>query len=411
MNAPWLSIVGIGEDGLAGLSAAARTLVDSAEVLVGAERHFSRMPDAPDGQERIVWTSPLLETTERVLAMRGRRVTVLATGDPMHFGIGATIARRVEPDEVIVLPHVSSFALAAARLLWPLDRVTLVSVHGRPVERALLHIAPDARLLLLANDGHTPRTIAAMLRARGFGESKMTALAHLGGDKESRTDALAREWSAEVPDLHVLAVECVATPDAIWYPRIAGLPDDAFRHDGKMTKREARALAIAKLKPSRGARLWDIGAGAGSVAIEWLRAAEGSEAIAIEPDAARRAFAAENASALGVPHMKILDGRAPECLSGLDVPDAVFVGGGVSMHTISASLSALRPGGTIVAHAVTLESEAVLLDAYARHGGELVRISIARADPIGDFTGWRPAMPVTQWSLRKTSAIHPGAPA
>jgi precorrin-6B C5,15-methyltransferase / cobalt-precorrin-6B C5,C15-methyltransferase len=394
----WLSIVGIGEDGPGGLSPAARALIDSAEVLFGDKRHFARLNDAPEGQRRITWTSPMKEATEQVLAMRGQRVTVLATGDPMQYGIGATVAGRVSPDEVAILPHVSSFALAAARLVWPLDRVTLVSVHGRPMERLLPHIAPETRLLILAHDGGTPKAIAAILADRGFGESRMTALAHMGGDRESRTAARAAEWSAEVPDLHVLAVECVAGPNAHWHPRIAGLPDNAFEHDGKLTKREIRALALAKLMPHRGALLWDIGAGCGSIAIEWLRAAEGAKVIALEPRADRRALAARNAAALGVPEIDIREGRAPETLGELSDPDAIFIGGGLSEPTIAMAIDRLKRGGRLVAHAVTLESEALLLDAYQKHGGGLTRLAVAHAEPIGDFSGWRPAMPVTQWS-------------
>ncbi len=398
---PWLTIVGIGDDGLDGLSPAARSLVETAEVLVGAKRHLARLADAPNGQERIAWTSPLTEMTERVLAMRGRRVTVLASGDPMHYGIGATVAGRVTPEEVTVVPHVSSFALAAARLVWPLDRVTLLSVHGRPIERVSPHIAPDARLLILAHDGQTPKAIAAMLADRGFGDSRLTALAHMGGATESRTTARAKEWSAEVPELHVLAVECVAGPEAVWYPRIAGLPDEAFAHDGKLTKRAVRALALAKLMPRRGALLWDIGAGCGSIGIEWMRAADNAQAIALEPRADRRAMAAENAASLGVPGLDIRDGSAPDALLDLPDPDAVFVGGGIATPTLAAAMARLPAGGGLVAHAVTLESEAVLLAAYADHGGALTRLSTAEAEPIGGFSGWRPAMPVTQWAWVK----------
>jgi len=393
----WLSIVGIGEDGPNGLSPAARALVESAEVLVSARRHLDRLPAAANGQERLVWTSPLAEMTERVLAMRGRRVTVIATGDPMLYGIGATIAGRLPPEDVTVLPHPTSFSLAAARMMWPLQHATMLSVHGRPRERFALHIEPGARLLVLAHDGRTPIEIAAMLVDRGFGESRMTALAYMGGEKESRTEARAKEWTEEVPDLHVLAVECIAGEDARWFPRIAGLPDDAFEHDGKLTKREFRALALAKLMPHRGALLWDIGAGCGSIGVEWMRAAEGARAIALEPRADRRAFAATNAAALGVPDLDIRDQRAPEGLADLPDPDAIFIGGGLSEATLQITMERLKPGGRLVAHAVTLESEAALLSAYAKRGGELVRLAATHAAPLGELSGWRPAMPVTQW--------------
>ena len=416
MTTPWLSVVGIGEDGIDGLAPAARTLVADAVILIGGKRHLAMLSESPDdNRERIAWPSPMTDLLEKISAMAGRRVCVLATGDPNFYGVAATLARHVDPAETVVVPGISAFSLAAARLGWALERTALVSLHGRPLDTLALHVAPGARLLLLAEDSATPGAVAAWLSARGFGASRLMALAHMGGERETRHEATAETWDAAVPDFHTLAVECVAGPEADWHARVPGLPDEAFRHDGKMTKREARALAVAKLRPARGALLWDIGAGAGSVAIEWLRAAEFSEAIALEPDPTRRAFAAANASALGVAHLDIRDARAPEGLADLPQPDAIFVGGGVSIPAISTSLSALRPGGTLVAHAVTLESEAVLLDAYARHGGELVRISVARAEKIGDFTGWRPAMPVTQWSLTKGAGaarlIGPGASA
>jgi precorrin-6Y C5,15-methyltransferase (decarboxylating) len=262
-------------------------------------------------------------------------------------------------------------------------------------------VRPGARLLILAHDRTTPASVAAYLTGRGFGESRMTALAHMGGARECRFDGSAADWRADAPDFHTLAVECVATPDAVWLPRTAGLPDDAFEHDGKLTKREARALALAKLMPQPGL-LWDVGAGCGSVAIEWMRAEDRARAIAIEPQPERRAMIAQNAAALGVPGLDIRAGVAPEALAGLPQPDAVFLGGGVSEPTIATAMQALKPGGRLVAHAVTLESEAVLLAAHAAHGGELVRLSVARAEPIGGFSAWRPAMPVTQWAWRKT---------
>jgi precorrin-6Y C5,15-methyltransferase (decarboxylating) len=333
-------------------------------------------------------------------AMRGRRVCVLATGDPMHFGIGATLSEFVRPEEMTVVPAASAFALAAARLGWPLDDVATLSVHGRPVAALALHIAPRARLLLLANDGGTPRKVAAMLSERGFGESRMIALAHMGSPREQRVEGRAAEWSADVPDFHTLAVECIAGPDATWYPR-TGLPDAAFVHDGKLTKMEIRASALGKLLPHAGARLIDVGAGCGSVSIEWMRAAKNARATALEPNHERRNMMARNAVNLAVPGLDIRDGHAPEALDDLSAPDAIFIGGGVSEPTITASQDKLLAGGRLVAHAVTLESEAVLLAAHQRHGGDLVRLSVARAEPMGDYSAWRSLMPVTQWAWRK----------
>ena len=396
---PWLCVIGIGEEGLPGLPPAARTLIDTAEVLIGGERHLAMIP--ANGAERLAWPSPVSNLVERIPKMRGRRVCVLATGDPMQFGIGATLARHVPAEEMTVVPGVSAFALAAARLAWPLDRVEKINLQGRPVEQLALHVYPGAKVLLLSHDRRSPSAVAEWLVAHGFGESRMIGLAHMGGPSETRSEATAARWSLTVPDFHTLAVECVAGKDAHWWPRIAGLPDDAFEHDGKLTKREFRALALAKLAPHSGALLWDIGAGCGSIGIEWMRAADHAHAIALEPLAERRAMAARNAMALGVPTLDIRDLSAPDGLTGLPQPGAVFIGGGLSVATLTIAVDRLKPGGRLVAHAVTLESEAILLDAYAEHGGELVRLSATHAEPLGALSGWRPLMPVTQWAWRK----------
>ncbi len=383
---------------MAGLSPAARTLVETAEMLIGGKRHLAMVPEG--GAERCAWPSPLSDVANEIPKMRGRRVCVLATGDPMFFGVGATLAARIPGDEMTIVPERSAFSLAAARLAWPLEAAALLSLHGRPVEKLALHVAPGAQLLILA-EKTTPAAVAAWLVAHGFGESRMVALAHMGGAKEERFEATAADWSHAVPDLHTLAVACVAGENAHWYPRTAGLPDDVFEHDGKLTKREFRALALAKLLPHRGALLWDIGTGCGSIAIEWMRAADGAKAVALEPRADRRALAAKNAASLGVPELDIRNARAPEGLAGLPAPDAIFFGGGNSDATMQTALEHLKPGGRLVAHSVTLESEAGLLAAYATHGGELIRLSSAHAAPLGNYSGWRPSMPVTQWAWRK----------
>jgi precorrin-6Y C5,15-methyltransferase (decarboxylating) len=396
----WISVIGIGDEGPGGLSPAARALLDEAEIIIGADRHLAKIPD--DGRERMGWLSPLTEMAKRIMLFRGRRVAVLASGDPMCFGIGSTLTRYVSADEMTVMPALPSFTLAAARMVWPYHQCARVTLHARPLDNLSLHVHPGARLIILSSDATTPAGVADWLTERGFGDSTMTVLGHMDGPEETRHEGTAADWSHAVPDLNTIAVECVAGPDAVWLPRTAGLPDDAFEHDGKMTKREARALAVAKLRPHPGALLWDIGAGCGSVAIEWLRAAPGARAIALEPKDERRAMAARNAASLGVPDLDIRDARAPKALGKLPDPDAVFVGGGISDQTLAAALHALPRGGRLVAHAVTLESEAVLIDHHARLGGELVRLSVARAEPVGDYRGWRAAMPVTQWAWEKT---------
>lgn len=397
---PWLSVIGIGEDGLEGLSARAVALLDQAEIVIGGARHLAMLPS--DGRERLAWPSPMSELLDAIPAMRGRPVAVLASGDPMWLGVGATLARRIGPDQMTVVPAPSAFSLAAARLGWALDEAATLSLHGRPVEALALHVHPGARLLLLAKDGSTPGQVAQWLDERGFGDSRLTALAHLGGPREARFDGTAAGWSAAVPDLNTLAVECVAGPGARWWPRLAGLPDEAYVHDGQLTKREARAMALARLAPHDGALLWDVGAGCGSVAIEWLRAAPRARALALEPSPERRALTAQNAAALGVPQLAVLDRRAPQGLDGLDVPDAVFIGGGLSRETARIAMERLKPGGRLVAHAVSLESEALLLDLHARHAGDLTRLALARAEPLGTARrGWRRAMPLTQWAWVK----------
>ena len=399
MTERWRSIIGIGEDGLAGLTAAARTLLDTAEILIGGKRHLAMIPD--DGRERHEWPTPMQILIDDMARFRGRPTAVLASGDPMNFGVGRQLSVQFNTDELTIVPAPSAFSLAAARLVWSLPDTTCLTLHGRPVETLACHVYPGARLLMLTHGRRTPGEVGEWLTGYGFGKSEMTALAHMGGDREARFDGGADSWMHDVPDLHTLAVTCIAGPDASWLPRTAGLPDEAFEHDGKMTKREMRALAIARLMPHPGALLWDIGAGCGSVCVEWLRASPHGQAIALEPVAERRAFAARNAATLGVPHCDIRDARAPDALADLPTPDAVFIGGGLAPDTIETAISALKPGGRLVAHAVTLESEAILLAAHGRHGGDLVRLSVDRATPVGPYHGWRPAMPVTQWAWRK----------
>lgn len=396
---PWLHIVGIGEDGLDGLLPATRAVVEAAEVIVGAERHH----DLAQGvaAERIAWPSPFDALIDTLNGLRGRRVVVLATGDPLWFSVGARIGRELNAAEITYHPQLSAFQLAAARMGWSLADVETLTVHGRPVEQMIAFIQPDARLLILTTGADTPGQIAAFLAERGFGRSKMTVLAHMGGETEARFDGIAEGWDHEVPAFNTLAVECIAAPDAALLPRVPGLSDDLFRHDGTMTKQEVRAATLAKLMPMRGALLWDIGTGCGSVAVEWMRAARYARAIGIEPRADRRALAAANALALGAPKLDLIDGRVPEALDGLAAPDAVFIGGGLSRETFDAAWAALRPLGRMVCNAVTLESEALLLALHKEFGGQLVKLSVNRAEPVGRLTGWRPLMPVTQWSLVK----------
>jgi precorrin-6Y C5,15-methyltransferase (decarboxylating) len=403
MSTPWLHIVGIGEDGMDGLTPATRAVVEAAEVIIGGERHHA-LSDAVTA-ERIAWPSPFDALVDQLRALQGRRVVVLATGDPLWFSVGARIGRAIPPGEITYHPQLSAFQLAAARMGWSLADVETLTVHGRPVEQMIAFIQPDQRLLILTTGAETPSQIAQFLTKRGFGKSPMTVLASMGGAQEQRFDGLAERWDHQVPAFNTLAVDCVAAPDAALLPRVPGLGDELFHHDGTMTKQEVRAATLAKLMPMRGALLWDIGTGCGSVAVEWMRAARYAQAIGIEPRSDRRAMAAENALALGTPKLKLVEGEAPGALAGLPAPDAVFIGGGLSREVFDAAWAALRPLGRFVANAATLESEAELIALHRAYGGQLVKLQINRAEPVGGpetgLTGWRPLMPVTQWSLVK----------
>lgn len=399
MTARWLDIIGMGDDGAASLLPAARDRLAAAEVVIASARLHDRLPDLD--AERIAWPTPFDALIDRLQDLRGRRVVVLATGDPLWFSVGARIAQVFDLSEMRIHPHVSAFQLACARLGWPLAEVETLTAHGRAPEGILPFVGPGAQLLVLSTDARTPAQVARLLTDRGYGSSVLSVLAHMGGADEACITGLAAGWARVVPDFHVLAVECVADADAQITSRAPGLPDDLFHHDGKITKREVRAITLAKLMPQRGALLWDIGAGCGSVGIEWMRAATDARAIGIETREDRRDMAQDNALALGVPGFDMVLGRAPAALADLPPPDAVFVGGGLSDAVADAALAALKPLGRLVANAVTLESETVLTGLHARLGGEMTRVAVARARPVGGFTGWGPLMPVTQWSLIK----------
>jgi len=396
---PWLHIVGIGEDGMDGLTPATRAVVEAAEIIVGGDRHHSLSENTT--AQRVAWPSPFDALINKLLEFKGKRVVVLATGDPLWFSVGARIGRSIDPADITYHPQISAYQLAAARMGWSLADVETLTVHGRPVEQMIAFIQPNQRLLVLTTGSETPGQIANFLTDRGFGKSPMTVLANMGGEKEQRFEGLAESWSHDVPAFNTLAVDCVAAPDAAMLPRVPGLADELFHSDGTMTKQEVRAATLAKLMPMRGALLWDIGTGCGSVAVEWMRAARYARAIGIEPRADRRAMAAENALALGAPKLELIDGKVPNALKGLEAPDAVFIGGGLSLETFQAAWHALPSLGRLVANAVTLESEAILLELHAKHGGQLVKLAVHRAEPVGGLTGWRPLMPVTQWSLVK----------
>ncbi|MEV8635424.1 precorrin-6y C5,15-methyltransferase (decarboxylating) subunit CbiE [Streptosporangium sp. NPDC051023] len=397
-----VTVVGIGADGWAGLSPAARRELLAAEVLMGSARQLALVPEP--AAERVAWPSPMLPALPALLASRqGRRVCVLASGDPMFHGVGTTLVRLLGAERVRVLPSPSSVSLACARLGWAADRVEVVSLVTRPAETVHAAVHEGRRLLVLSADGRTPARVAALLTARGYGDSPMTVLERLGGAEERLVSGTAARWSLpDADDLNIVAVECRADAGTVPLPRLPGLPDEAFEHDGQLTKSEVRAVTLSRLAPVPGELLWDVGAGAGSIAIEWMRAHPENRAIAIERDGERAGRVSRNASALGVPGLNVVTGAAPEALTGLETPDAVFVGGGATVPGVVESCwAALRPGGRLVVNAVTVESEAAVAAWHGRLGGGLVRLAVSRAAPVGGFTGWRPMMPVTIWTAVK----------
>jgi precorrin-6Y C5,15-methyltransferase (decarboxylating) len=398
----WLNIIGVGEDGVEALPRALQALIERAALIVGGERHLAMVPQTR--AEKRSWASPLSLTLDEIWSRRGKPVVVLATGDPMHFGIGVALAKRVPAEEMAVHPHVSAFSLAAARMCWALADAECLTIHGRPLELLAGAVAPERKLLLLSHDGSSPAEVASRLVELGYGASVVTVLEHMGGTRERIYRGRAATWNhPRAADLNTLAVECRGDPDARALSLTTGLPDEAFRHDGQLTKREIRAATLSALRPLPGQLLWDVGAGSGSIAIEWLRTHRSLSAIAIEAAAARQALIEENCAALGTPQLTLVKGEAPAAFEGLPEPDAVFIGGGLGDRgVVEGAWQRLKPGGRLVANAVTAEGEAHLFALRGKLGGEMTRLSVARLAPVGELHGWKPLMPVTQYWVDKT---------
>lgn len=396
----WIDVVGIGEDGLEGLAEPAISALRRAEVIIGGRRHHGLA--AGFGGERVKWPEPFSEMTGTIGQYRGRRVAILVTGDPLWYSAGARIAREFPAEETRFHPQLSAFQLACSRLRWSIADTETLTVHGRPVQQIVPWFAEGARLAVLTGGSGDPGAIADLLTANGFANSELTVLAALGGPDEKCMSGVAENWEDEnpgesVPPFHTLCIECRAAEGAIPLPRGPGLPDSAFETDGNFTKREVRAITLSALAPRRHALLWDIGTGCGTIAIEWMRIAADSGAIGLDPNATRLELARRNALKLGTPHLKLVEGAAPEALADLPDPDSVFVGGGLQPEVFEVAMARLKPFGRIVANAVTLESEELLARLHRSRGGELVRVSVARAADLGGPRGWRPLMPVTQW--------------
>ncbi|MGF7004927.1 precorrin-6y C5,15-methyltransferase (decarboxylating) subunit CbiE [Aminobacter sp. BE322] len=398
----WLTVVGIGEDGVAGLSDEAKRAISAAAHVFGGKRHLALAAELIRGAAR-PWPTPFDSEMRDIVALHGENVCVLASGDPFLYGVGVTLARAVPPAEMRVLPAPSSFSLAASRLGWALKDSETISLHGHAIDLIRPFLHHGARIIALTSDGEAPAQIAALIADSGFGASRLTVLEALGGDSERIRTARADSFSLEnINPLNVLALEIESGPQARVLPLASGLADDLFEHDGQITKREIRAVTLSTLAPRRGELLWDIGGGSGSISIEWMLCHPSLRAIAIEHNAERAERIARNATNCGVPGLTVVSGAAPEALAGLPTPDVIFIGGGGSEEGVfDAAIAALRSGGRLVANAVTLEMETRLLARHAALGGELLRLQVSRAAPVGLMTGWRPAMPVTQWSWVK----------
>ena len=389
-------VIGVAESGVASLPGELRERLAGMDLIVAAPRFHDGLPDGP---EVIDWPSPFSNIFNVLSDNSGKSVALLTTGDPMWYGAGASLVRELGADGCEVVPAVSGLQLAAARLGWPMAGCRVISVHGRPVSRLVSALHPRARILVISQDGGSPMAVAELLAAHGYGAARMHVLAHLGGSDETQIDEAANGWTQErVPDFHIIGIEC---PDAGPVPLGLAAPDSSFDNDGKLTKRDARSSALAKLAPFPGAVLWDVGSGSGAVAIDFLRNAPGGVAYAIDRNQTQLDRGSANAERHGVPGFKPISGNAAEQIANLPRPDAVFIGGGMSEQVISVAQAALRPGGCLVAHAVTIESESVIIAAWQRAGGDLVRLSVQHADPVGGFHGWRPLMPVTQWCWHK----------
>ncbi|WP_103516836.1 precorrin-6y C5,15-methyltransferase (decarboxylating) subunit CbiE [Streptomyces sp. SM10] len=406
-----VSVVGIGADGWAGLPETSRSVLLDAEVLIGGERQLRLLPPDCTGR-RVSWPSPLRPAVRGLLAAHeGSRTAVLASGDPLFYGIGRALTEELGSGALHVLPHPSSVSYACARLGWPVEDAEVVTLVGRPTARLAAALHEGRRLLVLSADAATPAAVAALLRGRGFGPSRMRVLEQLGSPAEECVDGVADTWEHPPGDpLNLIAVECRSAPGTLRLGAVPGLPDEAYDHDGQLTKRHVRAATLGVLAPAPGELLWDVGGGSGSIAAEWMRTHPSCRAVTVERDQERAGRIARNADRLGVPGLGVVTGRAPEVLAGLPVPDAVFIGGGLTAPgLLDACWDALGPGGRLVANTVTLESEALLAQWHRRLGGDLVRLAVAHAVPVGGFTGWRQAMPVTQWSVQKPS-LAPESP-
>jgi precorrin-6Y C5,15-methyltransferase (decarboxylating) len=391
----WLTIVGVGEDGPAGLPPASHRALAEADVVMGPARHLALLPGM--GAERIAWPVPFADGLPILISLRGRRVAVLASGDPFWFGAGAVIARDLAPGEWRALPGPSTFSLAAARLGWPLERTLCLGLHATPLARLRRHIAPGVRAILLLRDGSAVESLARYLVEEGFGATRLVVMEALGGPQERITEAQAAALGG--PFAHPVAVALEGAGTGAVIPHASGIEDRFFDTDGQITKRPVRALALSALAPRPGETLWDVGGGSGSISAEWCLSHPETQAFSVESRPDRAARIRTNALRFGLDRLRVVEGTAPTALADLPLPHAVFIGGGLSSDLLAALETRLAPGTRLVAHAVTLDSESLLIGAAGRRGGDLLRIELAEAAPLGSRRGWTPARPVVQWRV------------
>ena len=401
LQAPWITVIGIGEDGIESLNESSKSIIKHADTIIGGKRHLKMIPyNIPDQLE---WLSPLVDTIPLIEKRRNKRVVILATGDPMHFGIAVTLQKYFNPDEMQVLPALSALTLACARLMWPIDKVKYISLHGRPSESVRSYFAPGHKLVILAHDSNTPKFVAEALCDSGYEKSKITVLENMSGKTERQTTELASKWNlTDISPLNTIAVDCIESVKSKRYFMGLGLRDRAFENDGQLTKREIRLLTLGALTPRPGALLWDIGAGSGSIGIEWLLINNGVKAIAIEKDTNRAERISNNAVALGVPHLKVVNDDALQIVHTLPPPDAIFIGGGIgAIGLVEACWDLLKPNGQLVANCVSIENERHLIEWHNRLGGDMTRINISRGSSAGAYKLWKSLTPVTQWAVKK----------
>ncbi len=392
-----MTIIGLGEDGLKGLAPASHKALEAAEIIIGPPRHLDLI--GPQRCETRAWPAPFADGIAPLLALRGRQVVVLASGDPFWFGAGGTLARHLAPGEWRSLPGPSTFSLAANRLGWSLETVACLGLHAGPLTRLRRHLAPGARCLVLVRDGAAVQDLAAYLAEQGFGGSSLVVLEALGGPRERVTQAAADQL-ADHAFQHPVCVAVEVAGDGAVLPLAIGRPDAWFETDGQITKAPVRAITLSALAPQAGALLWDIGGGSGSISIEWLLAHPSTQAVCVEPRADRADRIARNASRLGVDRLSVITGAAPAALEDQPKPQAVFIGGGLSPALLDWLEAHLDPGTRLVANAVTLESEALLLQAQQRRGGDLIQLELSRAEPLGSKRGWKASYPIVQWSVQ-----------